>query len=271
MRLDDWVYRGAPSFYDKTLNSLANSELPPENWALSNSPNEYRILRYYLANTFEKLWTERESVDPSVQNLYIYEDSQQACFNTGLLDKHWQNIYYYCVKNDRPNLQPWKFKSFYNCYTITSFNSTKMSAQSVEALRRPNYFQNPTDLVFDVRLEIVPQWNHIIGDTENFNRIPEELRMKGKEFCRNLIDGSIRTTKKRIEANYKTAVPQWYRGKIQLLVPLYLTNPNTPDLALVVSKSDDGTQYHGHTCLNLEMAYFNARQITKPESFWLLP
>lgn len=271
MQLDEWAYRGNHSSYDRMLQTLAQNELPPEKWGRSGASDEYSILRYYIANTFEKLWSERETADPQDQNMYVYEDNRQACFNTGLLDKHWQNIFFYCIKNDRKGLQKWKFKYFYNAYTINSPTVTRIPTNCVEGLRRPNYFNNPSDLVFDVKLEIIPQWAHIIGDAENFARIPESIRVNGGDFCRNLIDGAIRTAKKRIESNYKIAVPQWYKGKIQLLVPLYLTNPEKPDLALVVSKSEDATHYLGHTCLTIEMAYSNARQITKPESFWLVP
>ena len=74
-----------------------------------------------------------------------------------------------------------------------------------------------------------------------------------------------------IDANYKTAVPQYYRGRIQLLIPICLVSESTPDLALVVSKNDAGTQYLGHTCLTLDMAYNNARLIARPDSAWLKP
>jgi len=86
-----------------------------------------------------------------------------------------------------------------------------------------------------------------------------------------LFDGAIKRAKRMINANYKTAVPQYYKGKIQLLIPICLINENIPDLALVVSKNDTGTQYLGHTCLTLDMAYNNARLIAKPESNWLNP
>jgi len=118
---------------------------------------------------------------------------------------------------------------------------------------------------------IFPQWNHILDDEENYARIPSVLRALGKDVCRNVINGAIEKAKIRIDANYHTAVPQWYQGKIQLLVPLYLTNDVKPDLALVLSRSDDKSQYWGHTCLTTEMAYGNARLIAKPESFWLQP
>ena len=95
------------------------------------------------------------------------------------------------------------------------------------------------------------------------------MRSNGKDFCQNLIAGAIESVKKRIEANYKTIVPQLYKGRIQLLAPLYLTNPDTADLALVLSLSDDGSVYYGHTCLSIEMAYNNARLIARPDSYWL--
>ena len=75
--------------------------------------------------------------------------------------------------------------------------------------------------------------------------------------------------KKRVLANYKIAVPQYYKGKIQLLLPLCLVDSDIPDLALVVTKNPTGNFYQGHTCLSIEMAYNNARLIAKPDSYWL--
>lgn len=267
MILNDWAYRGTFSFYDNKLITLARNELPPEKWDYPGDSN-CPILRSYLTYTFEKLWNEREEADEFHKNTYIYEDALQSCFNTGLLDKDWQPIYYYCEPNNRPDLQRWKFVGFYNSYTI---KYTPMPSQAINGLSRPNYFKDPGKLIFDVNLPIVPQWPHILDEPENFLRIPKQVRENGRIFCMNIIDGAIKNAKSRIEANYKTAVPQWYRGQIQLLVPLYLTNMNTPDVALVLSLSDDKTQYFGHTCLTIDMAYNNARLIAKPESYWLNP
>ena len=84
-----------------------------------------------------------------------------------------------------------------------------------------------------------------------------------------LFDGAIGTAKRMLEANYKTAIPQFYKGKMQLLVPICLQTPNVPDLALTCMKTEDKRKYLGCTCLTLEMAYNNARLIAKPESNWL--
>jgi len=267
MNLDFWSFRRSHAIYDRKLQSLAANDLPPEKWSFSGSDDQ-EILRNYIFYTFEKLWSERESADLAKQQFYIYEDEQQACFCTGLFDKNWQPVYFYCLLNDRPERQKWIFDTFYNSYTI---RYTKMPTDAVTNLRRPNYFENPESLIYNVNLNIIPQWDHILDDSENFLRIPEQLRNTGKDFCRNLITGAIESVKKRIQANYKTVVPQWHHGKIQLLAPLYLTNPEIPDLALVLSLSDDRKQYYGHTCLTVEMAYNNARLIARPDSYWLHP
>lgn len=268
MNLDSWCYRGRHDNYDAKLKTLATNELPPEKWDFAGKTDS-EILRNYIFYTFDKLWNERECCqNDSDKNTVIYEDGFQACFNTGLFDKNWQPIYFYCRPNHLADFQPWKFTSFYNSYTI---KYTNISTEIVNTLRRPNYFQDPSSLIYNINLDIVPQWNHILDEEENYLRIPEQLRANGKDFCRNLITGAIESVKKRIQANYKTVVPQWYKGKIQLLAPLYLTNPSNPDLALVLSLSEDGCQYFGHTCLTVEMAYNNARLIARPDSYWLHP
>lgn len=267
MQFNDWAFRGSHSQYDKALRILATSELPVERWGFTTD-DEFSVLRSYIMYTFEKLSSERDVAEQADKNRYIYEDTSHACFNTGLLDKHWQYVYFCCRPNPIPDKQKWRFNGFYNEYTI---GFTGIPAQATSALRRPNYFDDPSKLVFDVKLPIVPQWPHIIDDQENFARIPQQLRQAGPHVCRQIIEGAIETTKKRIEANYKTAVPQCYRGRIQLLVPLYLSNMHSPDLALVLSLSDDRSCYYGHTCLTIDMAYNNARLIAKPESFWLHP
>lgn len=134
---------------------------------------------------------------------------------------------------------------------------------------RANFFSQPEALVFDTNCEIVPQYKHIFSDPENFLRIPESIRESPNKIL--LFDGAITRAKHMINANYKTAVPQYYKGKIQLLIPICLINENKPDLALVVSKNDAGNKYLGHSCLSLDMAYNNARLIARPDSAWLHP
>lgn len=112
-------------------------------------------------------------------------------------------------------------------------------------------------------------FKHILEDKDNIQRIPKELK-DSPSLQQNLI-GAIDIMKRKVTANYKIAVPQYFDGKIQLLLPLYLLNNPEPDLALVVTKDKYGNFYQGHTCLTMQMAYNNARLIAKPESNWLKP
>lgn len=244
MNLFEFAYCGSFAFQ---LQTLAN--LSPEKWSFGNM-RDNSILRNYIMHTFERLYDERK----------IIENDEYAVFNTGLFDEYYNPIYAYFVKNKNQDKQKWYLDSFITDYQRAIIGIT-------EKPERANYFDKPSDLVFDTHLEIIAQYEHIFGDPENKERLPAAIRDSSTVY--SLFNGAISTAKKMLEANYKTAVPQFYKGKIQLLVPICLQNQNIPDLALTCSKTDDGTSYLGCTCLTLEMAYNNARLIAKPESNWL--
>ena len=75
---------------------------------------------------------------------------------------------------------------------------------------------------------------------------------------------------KRVRWNFKTAIPIYYPGQkqISLLLPLALVDDDKIDVALVLEATESGA-YIAHTILTLEMAYTNARLITRPDSEWL--
>jgi len=132
-----------------------------------------------------------------------------------------------------------------------------------------DYFDKPELLIFNPKCELIPDIDHIIGD--NISRFPTHLRYADDAELRRQLIGAIDEVKNKVRINYKTAIPQYYAGIIQLLLPLCLTggSPN-PDLALVVQKLNE-TTYTARTCLTLKMAYTNARLIVKPQSEWLKP
>lgn len=244
MKLFEFAYCGN---YNASLANLAM--LAPEKWSFG-SQNDNNILRNYVEHTFSKLYDERK----------VIEEEEYAIFNTGLFDTYYKPICAYFVKNAIINRQKWYLDGFYTEYQITT-----MGVQVIP--ERANYFNDPSELVFDTHLDIVPQYDHIFGDHENINRLPASIKNSAMKV--QLFNGAIETAKRMLEANYKTAIPQFYRGKIQLLVPICLQAPNKPDLALTCVKTEDKSKYLGCTCLTLEMAYNNARLIAKPESNWL--
>lgn len=209
-----------------------------EVWSNTTYPNN-GILANYLAKTHDKLKSEKK----------IIIGENYALFNTGLFTKYYDPIYAY---------QKGKEVSFLTAYELGGIGI-------IERPERANYFENPELLLFDWHYEIDVHYPHILEDKENQKRIPKQV-LESKNIVNNL-DGAINKMKKKVSANYKLAIPQYFEGKIQLLLPLCLEDDNIPDLALVVTKT--GNVYRGHTCLTLDMAYNNARLIAKPESNWL--
>ena len=220
--------------YTEALSSLAIQE----SWSNNTYPNN-KILANYMVKTYEKLSSER--------NIIIGND--YALFNTGLFTEYYEPIYAY---------QSGKSIQF-----LTAYELNKLDIK--ERPERANYFVNPDLLLLDWHYPIDVYYKHILDDEENKKRLPKEFLESSNKI--NILNGAIDTMKKKVSANYKIAIPQYYDGKIQLLLPLCLMSDNKPDIAITVTKKNNC--YQGHTCLTLDMAYNNARLIAKPESNWL--
>ncbi len=246
MRLFDFAFC---QDYERKIQTL--SSLCPEKWSFGIQADN-TILKNYIEHTFLKLQEENN----------VLQKDDYALFNTGLYTEYYEPIFAYFCRNKIPDRQLWYLDRFYTAYQLGMMGITNLP-------KRANYFTNPSDLVFDTNCDIMPQYPHIFGDAENYLRIPESVRESPNKLM--LFDGAIKRAKHMIDANYKTAVPQYYKGRIQLLIPICLINGSVPDLALVVSKNEAGNQYLGHTCLTLDMAYNNARLIARPDSAWLKP
>lgn len=84
---------------------------------------------------------------------------------------------------------------------------------------------------------------------------------------RNALEGAMKHSVRLAKRSYRMAVPQFYRGKIQLLLPLYLRDAEIPDLALTLERC--GGWYRAATVLYPDWAYRHARLLTRPNSEWL--
>ncbi|GER63378.1 DUF3825 domain-containing protein [Enterobacter ludwigii] len=243
-----------PKFED-SIKDLAENLADKENWDFSTGSGKNSILKNYIFHTFSKINDEKKIVF-SAGNVH-------ACFNTGLVTSNWEEIVAFFEKNKNPkSKQPYFFKGFFKIShrNITDkFNNTPQVA---------DYFKNPENFIFNPHIEIKADIAHIISD--NIDRFPANFKSMPEMQVRTILDGAIKTTVNRLKTNYTIAVPQYYGGNIQLLIPLHLTYSGAnPDLALVVYKSEGQQFYTSRTCLTLEMAYNNARLIVKPLSSWL--
>ena len=236
-------------FGDINRRYMELAQMSPENWNVAEK-NDNGILKNYLKYTYKKLEEEDKFIN----------DSGYCIFNTGLFTEYYEPIFAYTDQNIAGGTQPYYLKDFMTPYDLGALGISQLP-------ERANYFEEPELLVFDAKCKINVQYKHIFADKNNVERIPDEI--KNKKNLQNIFNGAIETMKKKVTANYKIAVPQYFNGKIQLLLPLCLVDTEIPDLALVVTKNSTGNFYQGHTCLTLEMAYNNARLIAKPDSNWL--
>jgi hypothetical protein len=191
----------------------------------------------------------------------LSEDGRFACFNTGLVTPHQEPLFASFEANRRQDAQPWLFKGWFRRgqWELNKFPELPDMA---------HYFDDPTCLIFDTREDLRVNVEHIIEDTPR-ERFPEPCRSTDDFALQSVLTGVVHNAKDRVRRNYKTAVPQFYRGEVQLLLPLYFSNPQRADLALVVERHS--TFYRAATCLTLDMAYNNARQLAKPDRDWLQP
>lgn len=243
--------------FDSQLAALAGLA-QKENWNYrdTSGTQQYPVLRSYILYTFARLEAEGK-----IATAAGAKGEQVACFNTGLATERQEAIFAVFSRNrdQSPTAAPWLLEQF----AKESDRALTYFAQRPDIA---NYFTDPSELLYDTRIELVVDVDHVIGD--NKDRFPVELQ--GNEYAmRAALDGAILSAKRRVKRNYKTAIPQYYRGSLQLLLPLCLVKPERADLGLVVAKENQ--VYRASTVLTLDMAYNNARLVARPDTEWLDP
>ncbi|MEJ4088321.1 DUF3825 domain-containing protein [Galbibacter orientalis] len=239
-----------------------------EDWDyIKNRTGHDPVLYSYINHTFNRIMTQNKLITGRSS-----EGKEYAIFNTGLATKFQEDIYAYFQKIDvLESDRKWKIKE--PQYRFLEFNTDqsryrKFLPQSPEIA---TYFSDAevTELIYDYSLnngEIIIDREHIASRR---NRFPTEIRELNDEKFFDGIKKAIELALRRVKRNYKTAIPHFYDGKIQFLMPLCLVSKSEADLALVVNKEE--YVYQAHTVLTLDQAYNNARLLAKPDREWLNP
>lgn len=227
----------------------------PEDWGYKQTPSAHPhpILRNYITYTYRRVAEEKK--------INITADEENCCLNTGLITATQEPIYALFSKNKLENIS--SYWHFWKWARRGEWELNRFAALPDMA----HYFEDPSVLVFDTRKELRVNVEHVVSD--NLARFPSGLQNMGSFGLQNLVKGAIDSSIQRVRRNYKTAIPQYYQGTVQLLLPLSLTDGTKADLALVVERFSDF--YRAATCLTLDMAYNNARQLARPDRDWLAP
>ena len=208
------------------------------------------VLANYLKYTYKRVCEENK--------IAVSEDGQFACFNTGLVTAGQEPLFASFKRNRNVGQQPWVLGGWFR----KGRSELNLFAELPEIA---DYFDDPSCLVLDIRKEFRVNIEHIIED--NRERFPEPYRSMSQYQLQNFLNGAVTAAREKVRRNYKAAIPQYYNGKVQLLLPLCLSDPRTADLALVVEKHEHF--YRASTCLPLDWAYNNARQLARLDGHWL--
>lgn len=217
---------------------------------------DFPIIASYLNYTFSRLQQQGR--------IKYSADNTKACINTGLQSPEGKDLFATFYKNPNAverNQPDWTLFGYFDAYSdkVRDFEPLPDIA---------TYIDDPGELVYDHRLELEVDFKHIL--TDNKERLPDVLQ-GNPTLARNAVEGAIRQLKERLKRNYKLAVPHWYNERVQLLLPLSITDDNEADVALVAEKDLPRKKYMVRTILTMDMAYLDARIICAPDRLWLNP
>jgi hypothetical protein len=240
--------------FSTDLESLANLA-EPEDWNYRHGAGSHGlpILRSYITSRYQRVAAERK--------ISVTSDKDACCWHTGLFTTGRQPIFILFSRNRLTAAKAyWHFWKF--------------APEGQWVLKRhrplpapPHFSDEASALVFDPARELRLNLERLVAG--NQARFPQELRSLSPDELQARVKEAIRLAIGRVRANYKTAVPQCYGGTIQLLLPLCLTDPRRADLALVLDRY--AGSYWSTTCLPLDIAYNNARQLSRQDREWLDP
>jgi Domain of unknown function (DUF3825) len=273
--------------WDDRLHALADMA-EPERWKYLRVPSQSAqpVLDSYIKYTFVRVFDQQK----------IVEGDRLACFNTGLLTPGQEEIFgLFTVSESYDPTQPISFANKKWWLKSWARSGDRQLTDFMEFPRLVEYWNDPRELVFDPKLQVQLNLDHIVKD--NLHRFPEELGGKvdkdgvptdlGEELdadegeppespagaqpiplaTRNSLEGAMKHSIRLAQRSYRIAVPQFYNGRIQLLLPLYLRDSKRPDLALTLERH--GGWYRAATVLYTDWAYSHARLLARPNSEWL--
>lgn len=243
------------------------TEAQAEEWSYFDykSSINYPILKSYVEHTYIRLKNEGKIIKS--------KDNKKIILNIGLLDKNF--LLDICILCNKIPLQIFDQVVFFSnnpeivleddISIIKNFSSRPLPAK---------YFSKIDEVIFNPNININMNWKHIF--IERADRIPVEIR-NGNIPIKEIVQrfrGNEENIKKMARRNYRMVIPQFYNDEIQFLMPIYLGTDfsGEPDFILVLAMDNSGNDpvYIGTTILTVEMAYQNARLITKPDNSWLV-
>ena len=276
--------------WENRLQVLADlAEL--ERWTFRSVPSQSAlpILDSYVRHTFIRAFGQKR----------VAEADRFACFNTGLLTPHQEEIFgLFRISDQFDAALPAGSGNKKWFFTAWARAGDRQLTSFMECPGLATYWTDPGELIFNPGLQVQLNLDHIIRDNLSrfpvelgghldANGVPTDLHLTsdaeaeeavesggGSDLAtvvplatRNALEGAMKHSIRLAQRSYRMAVPQFHQGRIQLLLPLYLREADRPDLALTLERH--GSWYRAATVLYPDWAYRHARLLSRPNSEWL--
>lgn len=263
IQTDLFLFAYIPDWYEKLaeLAEMAIEEPWKFKWAHYQTKNtQTPILERYIREIFRMQATAyNAATDQWEEQNALNLSRHSACFHTGLFTRNYKPIYACFEPNKKmDSTLEWHFQGFADDNSTLLKHSAPLPKSPLLGLHeRPGF--NPGWMI---RTNV----RHILEDSDNQQRIPEDMR--GIKFLPLLLETATELARRRAMMEPAIVVPQVFRGRIQYLLPISLSDPERTDLAMALSIMKG--YYQGETCLTPQMAYLNARLIGRPTAHWLV-
>lgn len=236
----------------------------PEPWQFRNPETETvnvetPILERYICQVFRKQAISYNYANAVEADYLLYKRNEVCCFNTGLFTPNYEYIYMCFERNKRKDsIKQWVFKEF----AVVSSRRMKYIQPLPE---RPKYILQQWMTYFDPDWSIRLDMERLIGCKDCIGKLPQSMRDNWN--LRLLLETAVELSRRRARIDLNLAVITGFQGRIQYMLPLYMTMEDKPDFAIALSVMEG--HYIGHSFVSLESAYQNARLIARPTVKWL--
>lgn len=261
LEIFDFAY--IPNLYG--LYSTIIAQAMPEPWTFKTiDPSRdvaypgMVILTNYITRTYTERALEYNScADEDCDKIILFHKGL-CYFHTGLYTPEYRGLYLAFEKNRNPHS-----KSRWYCLGIR--DSINLVTRGVHHPPEHRKLVPDTIKPFNPDLPIISNTDHILKKPENLERFPESIRKAWNLLL--LFETAIELSRRKTRITPQIVVQSGRAGAVRYLLPLYLTNPEKPDLVALLE--DMGDYYFCKTALTPQMAYLDARILGRPTAEWL--
>jgi hypothetical protein len=134
----------------------------------------------------------------------VYSIDDALAFNAGLVTPFQEHIFALFRRRSESEVgPPWVLRGFEKSSSVPFLNLFGRNLPPVAS-----YFEDPAQLVFDIRLPLHVNVEHVPHDPTRF---PESLNLLTPQDLAAQVNAKAPEAVDRVKRNYKTAISQFYR------------------------------------------------------------